>query len=56
MEEFISHLDSDTYKIKPNTFKLIKHMNKDIKNQKIQGDQKSLCNEKLSAIEQSPHN
>ena len=29
-EQFISHLESDIYKIKPNTFKLLKHMNMDI--------------------------
>ena len=27
----MSHLECDMYKIKPNTFKLLKHMNKDIK-------------------------
>jgi hypothetical protein len=30
-EQFTSHLESDIYKIKPNTFKLLKHTNKDIK-------------------------
>jgi hypothetical protein len=30
-EQFISHLESDIYKIKPNTFKLLQNMNKDIK-------------------------
>ena len=30
-EQFLSHLESDIYKIKPNKFKLLKHMNIDIK-------------------------
>ena len=30
-EQFTSHLESDIYIIKPNTFKLLKYMNKDIK-------------------------
>ena len=30
-EQFKSHFESDIYKIKPNTFKLLKHMNKYIK-------------------------
>jgi DNA repair photolyase len=30
-EQFTSHLEHDIYKIKPNTFKLLNHMNKDIK-------------------------
>ena len=30
LEEFISHIASAVYKMKPNTFKLLKHMNKDI--------------------------
>jgi hypothetical protein len=30
-EQFIPHLESDICKIKPNTFKLQKHMYKDIK-------------------------
>ena len=29
-EQFISQLEPDTYKIRPNTFRLLKHMNKDI--------------------------
>jgi len=31
MEEFISLLESTIYKMKPNTFKLLKHMNIDTK-------------------------
>jgi len=30
-EQLISHLESDKYKLKPNTFKLLTHTNKDIK-------------------------
>ena len=30
-EQFASHLEPDIYKTKPNTFKLLNHTNKDIK-------------------------
>jgi hypothetical protein len=34
-EKFVTNLEHDSYRTKPNTYKIIKHLNEDIKNLQI---------------------